>query len=503
MRFRPILLVAISFYALAGSSEALDWPIFRDSVYKEIGNPYAGYQCYGDPCSPYLHTGIDIMAPPGVPVYAVKSGYVKAILNTSSSSDTHWRVVIGDSSGTAECDAWMYAHIDYFSIVMTAGLHVGDWVEEGQYLGDVVLWTYNDFNHLHFSKIRFGGDAAQWENNWVEWVFIANPLDEFDATADSIAPVFENAQGDSLLALCRNQLTIYFAPGETVSGDVDIVCRVYDRINSLTYKALPYSVDYNFDQGSAGPWIPGICFAGVIGPYDDFPSLTPVVYRDDEFHDSKGDYGIEQCYLNITNSDGDSVIELSDRPYSWRTADFNNGDHIIYVRARDKGGNETIDSMMVTVANYFSLSGTILLADEVPQPLAGTIVTVVATGQSDTTDAAGSFAFPTMGGGSQVIQASRTGFLTVDTVMMMNQNQVLETSLVPGGYVAGDANADGTLNVGDAVYLINFVFKFGPPPFPYATGDVNCDGTANVGDAVYLVNHIFKGGDPPQECGEG
>jgi hypothetical protein len=28
----------------------------------------------------------------------------------------------------------------------------------------------------------------------------------------------------------------------------------------------------------------------------------------------------------------------------------------------------------------------------------------------------------------------------------------------------GDANGDGTVNVADAVYLINYIFKGGPPP---------------------------------------
>ena len=28
-------------------------------------------------------------------------------------------------------------------------------------------------------------------------------------------------------------------------------------------------------------------------------------------------------------------------------------------------------------------------------------------------------------------------------------------------------------------------------------GDVNCDGAVNVGDAVYLINYIFKNGPPP------
>jgi hypothetical protein len=30
--------------------------------------------------------------------------------------------------------------------------------------------------------------------------------------------------------------------------------------------------------------------------------------------------------------------------------------------------------------------------------------------------------------------------------------------------VAGDSNCDGTLNVGDPVYMINYVFKHGPEP---------------------------------------
>lgn len=36
---------------------------------------------------------------------------------------------------------------------------------------------------------------------------------------------------------------------------------------------------------------------------------------------------------------------------------------------------------------------------------------------------------------------------------------------------AGDANGDGACNVGDAVYILSYVFKAGPPPVPieYAT----------------------------------
>lgn len=65
-----------------------------------------------------------------------------------------------------------------------------------------------------------------------------------------------------------------------------------------------------------------------------------------------------------------------------------------------------------------------------------------------------------------------------------------------------DADNSGAINVADAVYLINYVFKGGPAPQPYAlcSGDANCDCTINVGDAVYIINYIFKGGLPPCDC---
>ncbi|MEE9443771.1 MAG: dockerin type I repeat-containing protein [candidate division Zixibacteria bacterium] len=63
--------------------------------------------------------------------------------------------------------------------------------------------------------------------------------------------------------------------------------------------------------------------------------------------------------------------------------------------------------------------------------------------------------------------------------------------------VCGDANGDGTTNVGDAVFIINHVFKGGPPPEPLYAGDANDDGFVNVGDAVYVINYVFKGGTAP------
>jgi len=66
------------------------------------------------------------------------------------------------------------------------------------------------------------------------------------------------------------------------------------------------------------------------------------------------------------------------------------------------------------------------------------------------------------------------------------------------GYMRGDANGDGWINVNDVVYLINYLFVDGPPPVPSEeAGDANCDGSVNVSDVVYLINFLFVGGPSP------
>ncbi len=64
-------------------------------------------------------------------------------------------------------------------------------------------------------------------------------------------------------------------------------------------------------------------------------------------------------------------------------------------------------------------------------------------------------------------------------------------------YMCGDGNSDSTIDIGDAVCCIDYIFKLGPPPFPIEAGDANADGAVDIGDAVTLINYIFKGGPPP------
>jgi hypothetical protein len=63
--------------------------------------------------------------------------------------------------------------------------------------------------------------------------------------------------------------------------------------------------------------------------------------------------------------------------------------------------------------------------------------------------------------------------------------------------IIGDANGDGSINISDVVFLINYIFMGGSAPQPLLTGDPNCDGSINIADVVYLINYVFAHGPAP------
>jgi hypothetical protein len=87
---------------------------------------------------------------------------------------------------------------------------------------------------------------------------------------------------------------------------------------------------------------------------------------------------------------------------------------------------------------------------------------------------------------------------TLEFVDAIFQDENLDTIEVnTGDGIIGDANSDGSVNVSDAVFIINYVFVGGDTPVPLESGEANCDGSVNVSDAVYIINYVFVGGSGP------
>ncbi|MCK4385295.1 MAG: hypothetical protein KAW52_03440 [candidate division Zixibacteria bacterium] len=64
-------------------------------------------------------------------------------------------------------------------------------------------------------------------------------------------------------------------------------------------------------------------------------------------------------------------------------------------------------------------------------------------------------------------------------------------------FIYGDANGDSLIDVTDVVFLINYLFESGPPPYPLAAGDCDCSGALDIVDVVYLINYLFSDGPVP------
>jgi hypothetical protein len=69
---------------------------------------------------------------------------------------------------------------------------------------------------------------------------------------------------------------------------------------------------------------------------------------------------------------------------------------------------------------------------------------------------------------------------------------------VQAPFIRGDGNADGLFNIGDAVYLLDYLFvSTGPVPCE-AAADTNCDALIDLADSIYTLEALFAGGsDPP------
>jgi hypothetical protein len=68
----------------------------------------------------------------------------------------------------------------------------------------------------------------------------------------------------------------------------------------------------------------------------------------------------------------------------------------------------------------------------------------------------------------------------------------------------GDANADRVLDLADAIYTLDALFRGGPPPPCADAADADDNGRWNLTDPIFTLGHLFRGGPSPpapEACG--
>jgi hypothetical protein len=67
----------------------------------------------------------------------------------------------------------------------------------------------------------------------------------------------------------------------------------------------------------------------------------------------------------------------------------------------------------------------------------------------------------------------------------------------PTPVVPGDVNFDGIVNIVDLTFLVDYLFRSGPPPPVLNAADANGSCTIAVDDVTYLVDYLFRNGPAP------
>jgi hypothetical protein len=59
-------------------------------------------------------------------------------------------------------------------------------------------------------------------------------------------------------------------------------------------------------------------------------------------------------------------------------------------------------------------------------------------------------------------------------------------------FIRGELNGDGAVNLSDAIYLLNHLFRSGPPPGCLEAADVDRDHALTLSDGVDIILRLFS-----------
>ncbi|MCP4580813.1 MAG: T9SS type A sorting domain-containing protein [candidate division Zixibacteria bacterium] len=326
----------------------IPWPFEPFDRMHTVWNYYEQHNGRGEGDWSYLHQGLDLIVPIEEPTYAVTPGVVKCVLTLGGRA--YWRTAISLESVPGTSTGWLYAHLIENSIQVD----VGDTVEIHDYLGDIIEWD-EDWGHIHFVEIQDTGLVWLYEDN--EWGITYNPLLSLIPDTDTIAPVIENVFEPSKFGFCLNETSTYLNP-DSLYGDIDIIVKVSDYIGDSPWEQPAYELYYTIIKLPDGEIILPRRLAQILNHAYDYYGVwyyepyATLLYKRDNTLLSPRWMDLDRDYFHIlTNNNGDSLADLSEKNLAFETDEHADGDYRIIAEAYDEYGNFDIDSMDVKFRN--------------------------------------------------------------------------------------------------------------------------------------------------------
>jgi len=303
---------------------------------------------YGTIQGPFLngyfpHRAMDFMGQPGEDVYAVENGYVKNIYTTGG--DRYWQILISNENTNAECEGYLYVHLDEDSFLYT----LGEQVNMGDIIGQLVEWSTPGQDHVHFSRIIHSG--AVWDDYYKT---PDNALVDFANFTDDTPPVLLNARNNDLLAF-RDNSGDYYDP-DSLTGNLKIIAKCYDREN-YNYEVNIFEIGFSLKPVSNPDFVIfnklGFRFDNLFYAIESNQNqqLLNTIYSMDGVCPSSWSGVLREYYYIISNSNGDEFITSSDQSQRFDTASYPDGNYIMEVYAKDVCGNTIEDEMEITLIN--------------------------------------------------------------------------------------------------------------------------------------------------------
>ncbi len=299
----------------------------------------------GNNSGAYLHQGLDMDVPSYAETHATQEGWVKAVLTTGG--NLYWRSAIADENTSSTMQGWLHAHLVESSIAVD----VGDHLQQGDFIGTIIPWSGLPGGHIHFSRVESSG------NTWGSWRNYSNPMFYLRPHGDETAPEIINLSNDSKFRFESNS-SAQSLDADDLSGEIDILVKVRDVcgespwtqaattiwywVKDLHYDKICYPRTLSFWRGRDMPDYSGNLYY----------SLPTVIWRVNSQFPVKGWFTKERLYVHIiTNTNGDSIVETSDKALGFDTGEYGDGDYRIFVEVADAAGNTTIDSQDVVFNN--------------------------------------------------------------------------------------------------------------------------------------------------------